>query len=84
MKVSKDFFVRYEPNFIGDKKFIIYDKKNDKIYKLNYIYYLFLNSVDKKDFISKLDNELGIKDKVESNNIYKTIEKNLIKIGILI
>lgn len=82
--LNPEWFVRYEPNFTGNKKVILYNKKNGRIYLLNELYYIFLctfpSTVKFKyltyEFYSSISSG-------EIDDIYTKMLTNLVKLGVV-
>ena len=54
MKISKNWFVRFEPNFQSSQKTILYKKLNGDLYELSEVYFDFINNINQKSTLYKL------------------------------
>ena len=84
MKISKNWFVRFEPNFQSSQKTILYNKLNGDLYELSEVYFDFINNINKKKEFSILTMKKYNINQSDVEQISKTILENLISLGVIL
>lgn len=83
MKVSKEWFIRFEPNFDDTYQTIFYNKLSGELYELSGIYFDFIECIKRnKNFCSIIEDKYNI-DKEQVEEIQSKIEDNLFALGVL-
>lgn len=84
MQISKNWFIRFEPNFQTEQNTILFNKLNGELYEVTEVYYDFIDSLRiGTDFQTLLLRKYKIK-KEDVFEIENTILKNLISLGVII
>ena len=84
MKISKNWFVRFEPNFQSSQKTILYNKLNGDLYEFSQVYFDFINNINqKKEFSILIMKKYNI-NQSDVEQISKTILENLISLGVIL
>lgn len=84
MQISKNWFIRFEPNFQTEQNTILFNKLNGELYEVTEVYYDFIDSLRSgTDFQALLLRKYKIK-KEDVFEIEDTILKNLISLGVII
>ncbi|WP_151620190.1 phosphoglycerate mutase [Streptococcus intermedius] len=84
MKISKNWFVGFEPNFQSSQKTILYNKLNGDLYELSEVYFDFINNINqKKEFSILIMKKYNI-NQSDVEQISKTILENLISLGVIL
>lgn len=84
MKISKNWFVRFEPNFQSSQKTILYNKLNGDLYELSEVYFDFINNINQKKVFSILIMKKYNINQSDVEQISKTILENLISLGVIL
>ena len=77
---NKVWFIRFEPNFQGDKKTILYNKFSGELYEVSEIYFHFLESISCQDALKKRYNT----ENIDLEKIIEQIKGNLLNIGVIL
>ena len=81
---NKVWFIRFEPNFQGDKKTILYNKSCGEIYEVSEIYFHFLESRrNKKSFQDALKQRYNTEN-IDIEKIIQQIKENLLNLGVIL
>lgn len=84
MQISKNWFIRFEPNFQTEQNTILFNKLNGELYEVTEVYYDFIDSLrSRTDFQALLLRKYKIKEE-DVFEIENTILKNLISLGVII
>ncbi len=84
MQISKNWFIKFEPNFQTEKNTILFNKLSGELFEVTEVYYDFIESLR-----SGADFQIFLlrKHKVKKEDIFEienTILKNLISLGVVI
>ena len=82
MKISKNWFIRFEPNFQTEKNTILFNKVSGELFEVTEVYYDFINSRTDTDFREILIKKYNI-NKDDIIGIESVIKENLISLGVI-
>lgn len=84
MQISKNWFIRFEPNFQTKQNTILFNKLSGELFEVTEVYYDFIESLRSgADFQIFLLRKYKVK-KEDIFEIENTILKNLISLGVVI
>lgn len=84
MRISKNWFIRFEPNFQTEQNTILFNKLNGELFEVTEVYYDFIDSLRIGTDFQKLFLRKYNVNKEEVFEIENTILKNLISLGVVI
>ncbi|WP_271307138.1 phosphoglycerate mutase [Streptococcus thermophilus] len=76
-------FIRFEPNFQGDKKTILYNKSSGELYEVSEIYFHFLESIRNKKICQDALKQRYNTENIDIEKIIK-IKGNLPNLGVIL
>lgn len=82
MKISKNWFIRFEPNFQTEQNTILFNKVSGELFEVTEVYYDFINSRTDTDFREILIKKYNI-NKDDILGIESVIKENLISLGVI-
>lgn len=82
MKISKNWFIRFEPNFQTEQNTILFNKVSGELFEVTEVYYDFINSRTDTDFREILIKKYNI-NKDDIIGIESVIKENLISLGVI-
>lgn len=84
MRISKNWFIRFEPNFQTEQNTILFNKLSGELFEVTEVYYDFIDSLRiGTDFQKLLLRKYNV-NKEDMFEIENTILKNLISLGVVI
>ena len=84
MRISKNWFIRFEPNFQTEQNTILFNKLSGELFEVTEVYYDFIDSLRiGTDFKTLLLRKYNV-NKEDVFEIENTILKNLISLGVVI
>lgn len=84
MMISKNWFIRFEPNFQTEQNTILFNKLTGELFEVTEVYFDFINSLRfGTDFKSCLTKKYSVKNE-NVTEIEHTILKNLMSLGVII
>ncbi|MGV3353776.1 phosphoglycerate mutase [Streptococcus orisratti] len=84
MRISKNWFIKFEPNFQTEQNTILFNKLSGELFEVTEVYYDFIDSLRiGTDFQKLLLRKYNV-NKEEVFEIENTILKNLISLGVVI
>ena len=84
MRISKNWFIRFEPNFQTEQSTILFNKLSGELFEVTEVYYDFIDSLRiGTDFQKLLLRKYNV-NKEDMFEIENTILKNLISLGVVI
>lgn len=84
MRISKNWFIRFEPNFQTEQSTILFNKLSGELFEVTEVYYDFIDSLRiGTDFQKLLLRKYSV-NKEDMFEIENTILKNLISLGVVI
>lgn len=84
MRISKNWFIRFEPNFQTEQNTILFNKLSGELFEVTEIYYDFIDFLRiGTDFKKLLLRKYNV-NKEDVFEIENTILKNLISLGVVI
>ena len=81
---NKVWFIRFEPNFQGDKKTILYNKSSGELYEVSEIYFHFLESIRNKKSCQDALKQRYNTENIDIEKIIEQIKGNLPNQGIIL
>lgn len=84
MRISKNWFIRFEPNFQTEQNTILFNKLSGELFEVTEVYYDFIDSLRIGTDFQKLFLRKYNVNKEEVFEIENTILKNLISLGVVI
>ena len=81
---NKVWFIRFEPNFQGDKKTILYNKSSGELYEVSEIYFHFLESIRNKKSCQDALNQRYNTENINIEKIIEQIKGNLLNLGVIL
>lgn len=81
---NKVWFIRFEPNFQGDKKTILYNKFSGELYEVSEIYFHFLESIRNRESCQDALKKLYNTENIDLEKIIEQIKGNLLNIGVIL
>lgn len=83
MKISKNWFIRFEPNFQTSQKTILYNKTNGDLYELSEVYFDFIDSLKNDSNFREILAKKYAVNQAETAKFEKIISENVIDLGVL-
>lgn len=77
-------FIRFEPNFQGDKKTILYNKFSGELYEVSEIYFHFLESIRNRESCQDALKKRYNTENIDLEKIIEQIKGNLLNIGVIL
>lgn len=84
MRISKNWFIKFEPNFQTEQNTILFNKLSGELFEVTEVYYDFIDSLRIGTDFQKLFLRKYNVNKEEVFEIENTILKNLISLGVVI
>ena len=81
---NKVWFIRFEANFQGDKKTILYNKFSGELYEVSEIYFHFLESIRNRESCQDALKKRYNTENIDLEKIIEQIKGNLLNIGVIL